>query len=279
MELISEKTSRAFGGMVRYCTHRAVSTNCDMTFGLFEPTSSQVVRPMLWLSGLTCTHENFLAKAAALRFANEHGILLIVPDTSPRGCHLPGDSESWDFGVGAGFYLNATEKPWSDHYMMYDYIIAELIPFVLQGYGLEGVRMPILGHSMGGHGALVLGLRNPSMFTSISAFAPILHPKSCPWGLKAFSGYLGEDTTRWDQYDATCLVLAGQGVQIPLLIDQGEDDEFLESQLGLSAFSAACEQMQRSVTIKRRNGYDHGYYFIATFIEEHLRWHLKNMGS
>ncbi len=278
MELVTQKTSKAFGGLVRYCTHRAVTTNCDMTFGLFEPGSLTVehpekVRPMLWLSGLTCSHENFLTKAAALRFANEHGILLIVPDTSPRGYPLPGDSEGWDFGVGAGFYLNATETPWREHYRMYDYIVSELIPLVLGEYCLEGVRIPILG--MGGHGALVLGLRNPSMFSSISAFAPILNPKNCSWGVKAFSGYLGEDSTKWDQYDATCLVLDSQGAQLPLFIDQGEADEFLESQLGLTAFSAACQEMQRPVTIKRRAGYDHGYYFVATFIEEHLTWHLN----
>ena len=276
MEDLCVRKSKAFEGTVKYCTHRSEVTNTDMTFGLFEPGQEPLPVPVLWLSGLTCTHENFLTKAGALRIAQEHNILLIVPDTSPRGLDLPGEHYSWDFGSGAGFYLNATQEPWSGHYRMYDYIVKELVPMVVASYGVKG-KLPIIGHSMGGHGALVIGLRNPEVFSSISAFAPILNPVNCAWGKKAFSSYLGDDITKWEEYDATHLVQKGVGKELPLMIDQGQEDQFLEEQLGLPAFTDMCKEVRREVQVNMRPGYDHGYYYISSFIEEHMKWHLERL--
>ena len=273
--LTCTKSQKSFDGHVELYSHQSKNNQCLMNFGLFVPSSVENLIPVLWLSGLTCTETNFLTKAGALRAANEMGLLLIVPDTSPREVVIAGADDSWDFGSGASFYLNATQQPWFDHYQMYDYLIKELIPVVLAKFSCTNNRVHIMGHSMGGHGALVLGLRNPDLFASVSAFAPILNPSESPWGIRAFTGYLGEDRSTWASYDATCLVRSQQGAKVPLLVDQGLADEFLESELGLSSFKVACHDVGRSVDFRMREGYDHSYFYISTFIEEHFKWHIS----
>ncbi len=247
-----------------------------MHFAIFLPPLAERMEkaqrfPVLyWLSGLTCTDENFSQKAGAQRMAAELGIALVIPDTSPRGDAVA-DDEGYDLGQGAGFYLNATQDPWKRHYRMYDYVLEELPALVEGNFPLTG-RRAIAGHSMGGHGALVLALRNPGRFTSVSAFSPISNPISCPWGEKAFSAYLGGDRSSWEEYDATVLVSRATE-HLPMLVSQGEDDEFLETQLKPDALEAAAEAAGYPVRIDHHAGYDHSYYFIASFIEQHLRFH------
>jgi S-formylglutathione hydrolase len=233
---------------------------------------------LFYLAGLTCTEETFMTKAGAQRVAAELGLVLVAPDTSPRGAGVPGETDSWDFGAGAGFYVDATEAPWSRHYRMYSYIL-ELRELVLREFGLDAERCGIFGHSMGGHGALTIALRNPTLFRSVSAFAPIAAPSRCPWGEKAFSGYLGPDRAAWRAHDATELVQDGP-VRFPqgILVDQGLSDKFLAEQLNPDAFEAACAEAGQPVTLRRHAGYDHGYYFISTFMEEHLRLHRRQLG-
>jgi S-formylglutathione hydrolase len=233
--------------------------------------------PVLWwLSGLTCTDENFMQKAGAQRLAAELGLAIVCPDTSPRGTELPGEHDSYDLGSGAGFYLNATQAPWSAHYQMYDYVSDELPALVREHLPVDG-RQSIAGHSMGGHGALVCALRNPGRYQSVSAFAPICHPAECLWGIKAFSAYLGEDRNDWVDWDATQLI-PGATEQLPLLIDQGTDDEFLGEQLKPGSLEQACIATHHPLELRMQAGYDHSYYFIATFINEHLRHHARALG-
>lgn len=269
----------AFGGAVSFHRHAAVETACAMRFAIYLPPQAERRRvPVLWyLAGLTCTEETFMIKSGAQRVAAELGLALVAPDTSPRGVSLPGDSDSWDFGVAAGFYLDATEEPWSRHYRMYSYLVRELAEVVEANFAVDPKRQGIFGHSMGGHGALTIGLKHPDRFRSISAFAPISAPMHCPWGQKAFTGYLGPDRERWRQYDACELVrsLSSVSGRPPLLVDQGLADPFLERELQPQRLEQACKDAGYPLTLRRQPGYDHGYYFISTFMEDHLRHHAR----
>lgn len=276
LEKISEHVS--FGGSVGFYRHRSSVNDCEMRFSVFLPPQAAAapVPALTWLSGLTCSEETFMIKSGAQRVAADLGIMLIAPDTSPRGEGVPDDADgAYDFGLGAGFYLNATAEPWQRHYRMYDYVTRELPDLVFSEFPGDPARQGIFGHSMGGHGALTIGLRNPDRFRSISAFAPICNPMNCPWGRKAFSNYLGNDRDGWRQYDAVELVktLAHTRPAHPILIDQGQSDQFLEEQLYPHVLEAACRDNNIALELRRREGYDHGYYFIATFMEEHLRHH------
>ena len=278
MERIAK--ARSFGGYIERHKHRSNVTNCDMTFGIYLPPQAQEkpVPVLYWLSGLTCTDENFMQKAGAQRLAAELGIAIVCPDTSPRGTDLPGEHESYDFGSGAGFYLNATQAPWNQYYRMYDYVVEELPTLIQQHFPVTD-KCSISGHSMGGHGALTIALKNPQCYQSVSAFAPIAHPTNCPWGKKVFAQYLGDDESQWQQYDATLLVsqMAAQAGnnKMPLFVDQGDADDFLKEQLKPEALSAACEANNHPLTLRMQKDYDHSYFFIASFIEDHLRYHAK----
>jgi len=282
MELISEH--RAFDGIVGYYRHRSSVNDCEMRFAVYTPPAAAdgPVPVLTWLSGLTCTEETFMIKAGAQRVAAELGLMLVAPDTSPRGEGVP-DAEdgAWDLGLGAGFYLDATEHPWARHYRMYSYLVEELPALIARAFPADLSRQGIFGHSMGGHGALVLALRNPGVYGSVSAFAPIAAPGRCPWGQKAFSAYLGQDRRAWAEWDATELVRgAGDlGTRPKILIDQGLEDQFLDAQLYPEAFEAACAEAGQALELRRHAGYDHGYFFIATFIEDHLRHHAAQLGG
>ncbi|MEM8543702.1 MAG: S-formylglutathione hydrolase [Cyanobacteria bacterium P01_H01_bin.119] len=272
------KQSACFGGSVEYYTHASTTCRCEMTFAVFVPPQAKAVPvPVVYyLSGLTCTADNFTTKAGAQRVAAELGLMLVAPDTSPRGETVPDNADAWDFGTGAGFYVNATEAPWSSHYQMYSYVTEELPALVQQNFAIKGDRQGIFGHSMGGHGALVCGLRNPDKYRSISAFAPIAAPMQCSWGEKALSGYLGRDRAAWQAYDATELVKTHADASRPILIDQGTADGFLaQKQLLPEVFEAACKAAGQPLTLRMQPGYDHSYYFMATFMEDHLRHHLS----
>lgn len=274
---------RCFGGTVGFYKHQSSATGCAMKFSVFLPPQAErgKVPVLYYLAGLTCTEETFMTKAGAQRRAAELGLMLVAPDTSPRGVPLPGDSDSWDFGVGAGFYLDATQAPWSKHYRMYSYVTAELPALIDEHFPADPKRQGIFGHSMGGHGALTIGLKNPAnRYRSISAFAPIAAPKEVPWGQKAFTNYLGPDQSRWNQYDATELMKAlGDASSRPaILIDQGLADQFLENQLHPHRFEDACREAGQALTLRRQPGYDHGYYFISSFIDDHLRHHARILG-
>jgi S-formylglutathione hydrolase len=278
-EVISQH--RSFGGVVGFYRHDAATTACSMRFSVFTPPQAEKGRvPVLYyLAGLTCTEETFMMKAGAQRIAAELGLMLVAPDTSPRGVKLPGDSDSWDFGVGAGFYVDATKEPWSRHYRMYSYVSQELPALIDAHFAIDPQRLGIFGHSMGGHGALVMALKNPERYRSVSAFAPIAAPKTCPWGEKAFTGYLGADKGQWSGYDATELVAQVKDAarRPAILIDQGTSDQFLEEQLHPHLFEAAAKKVGYPVTLRHQTGYDHGYYFISTFMEDHLRHHGRTL--
>ena len=274
--------SQSFGGTTRFYSHYSKTCNCDMNLAVYMPpqADSQPVPVLYYLSGLTCTEKNFIEKAGAQRYAAEHGLLLVAPDTSPRGVDIPGEEESWDFGTGAGFYVNATESPWTQHYQMYDYITVELPELIKKTFSTKGEKAGIMGHSMGGHGALICGLKNPENYASVSAFAPIAAPSQCAWGQKAFSGYLGTDQANWASYDATELVKQGNRVATPLLIDQGAADPFLsDGQLLPTLFSAACEQNNQPLKLRMQPGYDHSYYFISTFMQDHIQHHAAILNA
>ncbi len=265
-----------FGGWQDVYRHRSETLGCDMNVGVyFPPQAALGPCPVLyWLSGLTCTEQNFITKAGAQRYAAEYGIILVVPDTSPRGDDVA-DTGGYDLGKGAGFYVNATREPWSRHYRMYDYIVEELPAWVEADPAASNVRA-ISGHSMGGHGALGIALRNPGRYRSASAFSPIVAPTQVPWGEKAFSAYLGDDRETWKQYDTVELV-GSATEKLPLLVDQGEADEFLETQLRSQLLKAACEAAGHPLTLRMQPGYDHSYYFISSFIGEHIAWHANAM--
>ncbi len=248
-----------------------------MRFAVYEPPQARRGRvPVLYyLAGLTCTEETFVIKAGAQRVAAELGLMLVTPDTSPR-VRLPGDDASWDFGRAAGFYVDATQEPWSGHYRMYSYVTRELPDLLAGQFAADPRRTGIFGHSMGGHGALVCALRNPDRYRSASAFAPICAPIRCPWGRKAFSGYLGEDESRWAEYDA-CVLVERRPFPAPLLIDQGMADRFLAEQLQPELFAESCRRVGQPLELNMRGGYDHGYFFIQSFVEDHLRWHAQQL--
>jgi S-formylglutathione hydrolase len=270
--------NRIFSGSQEVWKHSSSVCGCDMTFGIFLPpqAASGPVPALYWLSGLTCSHENFVTKAGAQRVAAELGIAIIAPDTSPRGVNLPGEDDSYDFGSGAGFYLNATQAPWAAHYRMYDYVVHELPELVADQFPVDGNCVSIAGHSMGGHGALTIGLQNAGVYRSVSAFAPIVAPMQCPWGERALLGYLGDDRDSWRQYDATELVQSAQ-FDDEILIDQGSADEFLEEQLKPDLFVEACRAAGQRVHLRMQPGYDHSYFFVASFIEDHLRFHARRL--
>ena len=270
--------SLCFGGVQAVYTHDARETRCPMRFGLFLPPQARAgpVPLLYWLSGLTCTEENFIVKAGAQRVAAELGLAIVVPDTSPRGVSLPGDRDSYDFGVGAGFYVDATRAPWSDAYRMYSYVTDELPAYVAANFPVDPQRAGIFGHSMGGHGALVIAIRNPDRYGSVSAFAPIVSPMRCPWGEKALAGYLGDDRQNWRTHDAVALIEDGARAS-ELLIDVGDADPFLDSELRPQLLQAACASAGIDLTLRLQPGYDHSYYFISTFMADHLRWHAERL--
>jgi S-formylglutathione hydrolase len=281
LKLLSEHA--AFGGVQQFYQHDSAEIGLPMRFSIYLPLAakSKKVPALFFLAGLTCTEETFMIKAGAQRYAAEHGIALIAPDTSPRGANVPGETDSWDFGLGAGFYLDATTPEWKKRYRMGSYITRELYPLVCQEFAVDKNRIGIFGHSMGGHGALTLALRHPALFKSVSAFAPICAPSECPWGKKAFAGYLGEDKSVWLAHDASALMREQAGVPFPqgILIDQGLADKFLTEQLMTEKFEAACAHVNQPLTLRRHEGYDHGYYFISTFMEDHIRFHVARLSS
>ncbi|AZH65634.1 S-formylglutathione hydrolase [Escherichia coli] len=274
MEMLEEH--RCFEGWQQRWRHDSSTLNCPMTFSIFLPPPRDHTPPpvLYWLSGLTCNDENFTTKAGAQRVAAKLGIVLVMPDTSPRGEQVAND-DGYDLGQGAGFYLNATQPPWATHYQMYDYLRDEL-PALIQSQFNVSDRCAISGHSMGGHGALIMALKNPGKYTSVSAFAPIVNPCSVPWGIKAFSTYLGEDKNAWLEWDSCALMYASNAQDaIPTLIDQGDNDQFLADQLQPAVLAEAARQKAWPMTLRIQPGYDHSYYFIASFIEDHLRFHAQ----
>jgi len=273
--------SLSFGGVQAVYAHDARETRCRMRFGLFLPPHADAGRvPVLyWLSGLTCTEENFIAKAGAQRVAAELGLAIVVPDTSPRGLGFQGEADAYDFGLGAGFYVDATRAPWSDGYRMYSYVTDELPAYVAAHFPVDPERTGIFGHSMGGHGALVIAIRNRDRYRSVSAFAPIVSPMRCPWGEKALAGYLGDDRGAWRAYDATALIEDRGYPGRAILVDQGTRDPFLERELKPQLLAEACERAGVALDLRMRDGYDHSYYFIATFIDEHLRFHARALAA
>jgi S-formylglutathione hydrolase len=281
IETLSE--TGCFGGRIGYYRHASEANNCDMRFAVFVPPQAAAgkVPVVTFLSGLTCTEENFMVKSGAQRVAAELGIMLVSPDTSPRGDRVPDDPDGeYDFGHGAGFYVNATEEPWSGHYNMYDYVTRELQLAVFDNFPGDADRHGLMGHSMGGHGAFTIGLRNPDMFRSLSAFAPICTTLHSPWGRKALGYYLGSDTAPWKEYDASEVA---RGVADPerwgrILVDQGADDPFLAEQLHPGRLERACAESGLQLEMRYHEGYDHGYYFISTFMEDHLRHHAARLG-
>jgi S-formylglutathione hydrolase len=278
LERLSEH--RCFGGAQRFYRHDSNEIGLPMRFSVYLPPPALAGKrcpAVLYLAGLSCTEETFMVKAGAQRIAAREGVILVAPDTSPRLANLPGDSEHWDFGVGAGFYLDATQPPWARHYRMESYLVNELLALLTALLPFNPARLGIMGHSMGGHGALVLALRHPGVFKTLSALAPIAAPSRSPWGRKAFAGYLGSDEATWRHYDATQLMQQQPTPPYPqgILIDQGMDDPFLAEQLQPELFAQACMTAGQPLTLRRQAGYDHGYYFIASFIEDHLMHHSR----
>jgi S-formylglutathione hydrolase len=278
--LLSEHA--CFGGVQRFHQHASAVVGLPMRFGLYLPPPALAGQPvplLVCLAGLTCTEETFAMKAGAQRLAAQLGLALLTPDTSPRGAGVPGEADAWDFGVGAGFYLDATQAPWSAHWRMESWLMQELLPQVWDGAPVRRDATGITGHSMGGHGALTLALKHPAVFRSVSALAPICAPMQCPWGVKAFTGYLGADRSTWAAHDASALMAArsvapfSQGI----LVDQGLADKFLAEQLHPEALEAACAAVGQPLTLRRHAGSDHGYYFIASVIDDHLRHHAQQL--
>ncbi|PQA86984.1 S-formylglutathione hydrolase [Hyphococcus luteus] len=268
---------KSFGGTQGVYSHASETLSCDMNFAVYVPEGKGPFPVLYWLSGLTCTEENFITKACAQRVAAELGLVIVAPDTSPRGEGVPDDPDgAYDFGLGAGFYLNATEEPWSTHYKMYDYVTKELPTLIEKEFLVDAARAGIFGHSMGGHGAMTIHLKNSATFKTCSAFSPIVAPSQVPWGKKAFSNYLGPDEKTWIDYDAAALVSARPS-DAEILIDQGTADNFLEEQLKPEIFAEAATKAGQKFTLRMQEGYDHSYYFIASFIEDHLRWHAGRL--
>lgn len=277
MSIENLSSNKSFGGWHKQYSHVSSTLNCTMRFAIFLPPQASTgakVPVLYWLSGLTCTDENFMQKASAQRLAAELGIAIVAPDTSPRGDDVA-DDDGYDLGKGAGFYVNATQAPWNRHYQMYDYVVNELPELIESMFPVSDQRS-ISGHSMGGHGALVIALRNAERYQSVSAFSPITNPVNCPWGQKAFTAYLGSDTSTWREYDASLLMRDAQQ-QVPALVDQGEADNFLVEQLKPEVLVAAASVSDYPLELRSHEGYDHSYYFIASFIEDHLRFHAQHL--
>ncbi|KAI8429819.1 hypothetical protein MSG28_000333 [Choristoneura fumiferana] len=274
--------NKIFGGFQKVYSHDSSELKCKMNFSIYLPPQVEggdaKLPVIFYLSGLTCTEQNFITKSGFQRYAAEHGIIVVGPDTSPRGVKVEGDDESWDFGVSAGFYLDATQEKWATNYRMASYVNKELYELILQAFSnvVDPKRFGIMGHSMGGHGALVSTLRNPGLYKSVSAFAPICNPTACPWGVKAFTGYLGEDKSKWVEWDATELVKKYDGPPLTLLIDQGAADTFyIQKQLLPENLVEACRSVGVPVILNLREGYDHSYYYISTYLNEHFEFHAK----
>lgn len=279
MEMLSHNI--CFNGEQLRYKHKAKTTQCEMTFSIFLPpkaVNKERCPVLYWLSGLTCTDENFVQKAGAQRAAAANNIIIVCPDTSPRGEHVADDPEHWDFGKGAGFYVNATQTPWSHHYRMYDYVTLELPDIIDKHFPSIPNKISISGHSMGGHGALISALKEEGRYRSASAFAPIVNPSQCPWGKKAFTHYLGENLAHWQEYD-TCALLSKTQTPCPMLIDQGLSDNFLEEQLKLEVLEAtiAEQQFEKRIDVRKHGGYDHSYFFIASYIDDHINFHAKHL--
>lgn len=269
---------KMFGGSQQRFRHTSASLHCDMHCSVYLPPQCEEgpVPVLYWLSGLTCNDQNFVTKAGAQQYASQYGLAIVAPDTSPRGDGVA-DVDAWDMGQGAGFYLNASQSPWSDHYRMYDYIASELPALIADSFPVDHQRCGIFGHSMGGHGALVLALRNPQLYRSVSAFAPICAPSHCPWGQNAFNQYLGNDPASWANYDS-CELIRTVGTELALLVDQGDGDDFLQQQLQPQRLRQACDAAGVQLNLRLQPGYDHSYYFIATFIGAHLAHHASQLG-
>ncbi len=268
-----------FGGTIGFYSHASREAGAEMKFSVFMPpnASARPLPPLYFLAGLTCTEETFMMKAHALRQAAELGLVLVAPDTSPRGLGLPGEEDGWDFGTGAGFYIDADAEPWKRNYRMYSYVTKELPALIEANFPVAAGRRGVCGHSMGGHGALVVALRNPQAYRSVSAFAPICNPAAVPWGEKAFGNYLGADRARWSAWDASELLKQGSRFPGPIFVDQGMKDQFLAAQLRPDALEAAAEAAGQELVLRRHEGYDHSYWFIQTFIEDHLKWHAERL--
>jgi S-formylglutathione hydrolase len=279
IETLAEHAS--FGGVQGFYRHACGSIGLPMKFGVYRPPQAlrgEAVPALIWLAGLTCTEETFAIKAGAQRVAAELGLMLITPDTSPRDTGVAGADASWDFGNGAGFYLDATQAPWAERWRMESYVTQELPQVIAAHFPWRRERLGLFGHSMGGHGALTLALRHPGTYASVSAFAPVAAPTQCPWGVKAFGHYLGEDRAAWAAHDATALVAGGARAPA-LLVDQGLSDKFLAEQLHVDRFEQACRAAGQPLTLRRHAGYDHGYFFIASFVEDHLRFHAQALNA
>jgi S-formylglutathione hydrolase len=276
MKKIAEHVS--FGGLVQYHEHHSDVCKSKMTFAIYLPglAQKQTVPAIYWLSGLTCTHENFITKAGAQRYANEQGVALIIPDTSPRNLDINGADQIYHVGYGAGFYVDATEKPWSEHFKMYSYVLDELPALCEQHLPIIPGHASIMGHSMGGHGAMILALNNPDRYLSVSAFAPACMPSTSEWGRKALMTYLGEDESTWARYDSSLLVKSVNTRQ-PILVDQGADDDLLTLRLNVTKFKTICDEVGYPLTLRMQPGYDHSYYFVASFIEDHIAYHSKHL--
>lgn len=281
MEQLLEIRSQhvCFGGTQGFYQQDSSVIGLPMRFSVYQPPQAQhgVVPVVFFLAGLTCTEETFMIKAGAQRYAAEYGLMLVTMDTSPRDTGIPGEADDWDFGAGAGFYLDATEQPWSKHFLMESFITQELYGIIVNQFPTDKNKIGICGHSMGGHGALTLALRHPNLFRSVSALAPITAPIDCPWGQKAFGFYLGEDQNVWRSHDATALIKDGYSTS-HILVDQGLNDQFLQAQLNPKRLEAACEEAGQKLTLRYHPGYDHGYYFISTFISDHLQHHRDVLG-
>ena len=277
MTLTTLSAQKAFGGIQGVYKHASVETGCEMEFSVFMPSisASQKVPVLYYLSGLTCTQENATTKAGFQRCAEEQGIAVVCPDTSPRGLGYAGEDDAYDFGTGAGFYLDATKAPWKSGYRMYSYCRDELPRFINENFNIDPDRVGITGHSMGGHGALTIALKNPDAFKSVSAFAPIVAPMQIPWGQKALEAYLGPNKESWRAYDATDLIQSGQRFEGTILIDQGTADPFLADQLKPEIFERACLEAGQPLKLRLQDGYDHSYYLMATFMEDHIRHHAE----
>ncbi|XP_055678602.1 S-formylglutathione hydrolase [Lutzomyia longipalpis] len=279
LKLVS--SNRIFGGDQRVYSHESKELGCEMKFSVFLPPQASEggkLPVLFWLSGLTCTEANFVQKAGGQKYAAELGLIIVCPDTSPRNVNIPGEDDSWDFGSGAGFYVDATQEPWKKHYRMFSYVTKELLDLVEANFPVNSEKKGIFGHSMGGHGALVCSLKNPGLFRSVSTFAAISNPINCPWGVKAFSGYFGENREEWKNWDATELVKTYNGPPLEVFLDQGDADQFLkENQLLPNNLAEACRAANFPFILRMRDGYDHSYFYIATFIEEHLRYHAERL--
>lgn len=280
-ELKEESSAKSFGGLQKVFSHESKEVKCQMKFALYLPPKAidgptRKFPVLYWLSGLTCTEQNFITKSGYQRYASENDIIVVAPDTSPRGVGIEGEDTDWDFGTGAGFYVDATEEEWKTNYRMYSYVTRELPALIESNFDfVEKGKCSISGHSMGGHGALICALKNPGMYVSVSAFAPIINPTQVPWGQKALAGYMGSNKESWKEWDATCLVESYKGPSLNLLIDQGSADPYLEVHLRADNFISASAKANVPLVYRLQDGYDHGYFFVGTFIEEHLKHHAS----